>query len=55
MRGTTTSWVVIAIGIIVSLIGYYFLDGLFGAGVLGHGLAWVLLGALDLMRPSVRH
>ncbi|NPV70394.1 MAG: hypothetical protein HPY55_07090 [Firmicutes bacterium] len=54
MKPTTTSWTVIAIGAAVSGIGYTLLPSNFGAGVLGFGLAHVVLGALDLLRPSVR-
>jgi hypothetical protein len=55
LKATTTSWTVVVIGIIVSLVGYYFIRGTFGAGVLGFGLAWIVLGLLDFARPSVRH
>lgn len=54
MKGITTSYVVIALGVIVALVGYYLIGGTFGAGVTGFGLAHILLGILDMFRPSVK-
>lgn len=54
MDGTTTSWVVTILGVIVSLVGYFMLPGEFAAGVLGFGLAHIVLGLLDMVRPTVR-
>ncbi|TYO93880.1 hypothetical protein [Desulfallas thermosapovorans] len=53
MQGVSTSWIVIGLGVIVSLIGWY-VGGNWGAGILGFGLAHILLGALDMFRPTVR-
>lgn len=53
MQGNTTSWVVAGLGVIVALIGWY-LGGLWGAGLLGFGLAHILLGVLDMFRPAVK-
>lgn len=49
----TTSWVVVVLGILVSFIGYSLLPENLGAGLLGFGLAHVLLGLLDRIRPSL--
>lgn len=53
MNATTTSWVVVGIGIVVSLIGWY-MTGMLGSGIMGFGLAWILLGILDMFRPAVQ-
>lgn len=55
INGTTTSWFVVGAGIIVSAIGYFLMPGQFAAGVLGFGLAHIVLGLLDLTRPAVRN
>lgn len=49
----TTSWVVVILGILVSLIGYSLLPDNLGAGLLGFGLAHIVLGLLDRVRPSL--
>lgn len=49
----TTSWIVVGLGIVVSLVGW-FIGGRLGAGVLGFGLAHIVLGLLDTARPTVR-
>lgn len=54
VNGNRTSWVVTIIGVIVTAIGYFMLPGEFAAGVLGFGLAHVVLGLLDMLRPTVR-
>ncbi|MCR4398018.1 MAG: hypothetical protein NUV93_03550 [Firmicutes bacterium] len=54
MKSTTISWTVIAVGAAVSAVGYSLLPANFGAGVLGFGLAHIVLGALDLLRPQIR-
>ena len=49
----TTSWIVVGLGVVVSLI-----DGssaAIWAAALGFGLAHIILGLLDTMRPTVRH
>ncbi len=53
MQGVTTSWIVVGLGVIVSLIGWY-IGGYWGAGILGFGLAHILLGVLDTFRPAVK-
>lgn len=50
----TVSWIVTGLGIIVSLLGYYLTPGAWGYGILGFGLAHVLLGILDMFRAPVR-
>ena len=54
VNGNTTSWIVTILGVIVSAIGYFMLPGEFAAGVLGFGLAHIVLGLLDMLRPTVR-
>ncbi len=49
-----TSWVVTGIGVIVSLLGWYLVPTAWGYAILGHGLAWVLLGILDMFRGPVK-
>jgi hypothetical protein len=53
-NGVTTSWIIVGLGVVVSLIGW-FIGGNLGAGILGFGLAHIVLGLLDTARPSVRH
>lgn len=54
MNPKTTSWAVVGIGALVTLLGWYLLPGELAAGILGFGLAHVLLGLLDMVRPTVR-
>ncbi|MBN2984245.1 hypothetical protein [Cohnella algarum] len=49
-----TSWIVIAIGVVVSLIGWFMTPSAWGYGILGHGLAWIVLGILDMFRAPAR-
>ncbi len=53
MQSVTTSWIVVGLGVIVSLIGWY-IGGYWGAGILGFGLAHILLGVLDMFRTTVK-
>lgn len=53
MQGNTTSWIVAGLGVIVALIGWY-VGGIWGAGILGFGLAHILLGILDMFRTGVK-
>lgn len=48
------SWIVAGLGVIVSLIGYYMTPSAWGYGILGFGLAHILLGILDMFRNPVR-
>lgn len=54
MKGTTTSWVITGLGVGVTTAGLL-IGRNFGAGITGFGLAHVVLGVLDMYRPSVRH
>lgn len=54
MDPTTTSWLISGLGLAVSALGTRLLKKKFGAGILGFGLAHVLLGQLDRLRPIVR-
>ncbi|WP_169732341.1 hypothetical protein [Cohnella thermotolerans] len=49
-----TSWIVTAIGVIVSLLGWYLTPSAWGYGILGFGLAWIVLGILDMFRDPAR-
>ncbi len=51
---TTTSWAVSGLGIAVSALGASMLSKKVGAGILGFGLAHVVLGQLDRYRPTVK-
>lgn len=53
MRSSTTSWAVVGLGVIVSIVGWT-MTGRFADGLLGFGLAHIVLGLLDLARPSVK-
>lgn len=46
----TVSWIVTGLGIIVSLLGYYLTPNAWGYGILGFGLAHIVLGVLDMFR-----
>jgi len=52
--GVTTSWIIVGLGVVVSLVGW-FIGGNLGSGILGFGLAHIVLGLLDTARPTVRH
>jgi hypothetical protein len=54
VSATTTSWTVAGVGAAVSAIGAAMAKrNKLGAGVLGFGLAHVVLGFLDRYRPTV--
>ena len=50
----TRSWIVIGLGVVVSLLGWYMAPSAWGYGILGFGLAHIVLGALDLFREPAR-
>ncbi len=54
MEPKTTSWIVVGLGAVVSLIGQMSRPGELGAGILGFGIAHIVLGILDMLRPTVR-
>lgn len=51
---TTTSWTVSGLGLLVSTLGMKMLRNKIGAGILGFGLAHIILGQLDRFRPTVK-
>ncbi len=51
---SATSWTVSGLGLLVSTLGARMLNRKFGAGILGFGLAHIVLGQLDRFRPTVR-
>ncbi|MDD2401954.1 MAG: hypothetical protein PHI90_00455 [Clostridia bacterium] len=54
MKTHTTSWIVTGVGAAVTGIGSL-IRGPLGAGITGFGLAHVVLGTLDMFRPSTRY
>ena len=42
----TVSWIVTGLGVIVSLLGWFLTPDEWGWGILGFGLAHIVLGAL---------
>lgn len=54
MEPKTTSWVVVGLGVVVSIIGQMSRPGELGAGILGFGIAHIVLRILDMLRPTVR-
>nr|WP_285888162.1 hypothetical protein [Paenibacillus polysaccharolyticus] len=53
-KAVTVSWIVTGLGIIVSLLGYYLTPNAWGYGILGFGLAHIVLGVLDMFRHPNR-
>lgn len=54
MKGNITGWYVAGLGAAVTGIGATVLSGPLAAGAIGFGLAHVVLGIADRLRPSVR-
>jgi len=54
MKVSTTSWAVTGLGVIVTGVGAAMLPANLGAGIVGFGLAHVVLGIADMFRPSIR-
>ncbi|AWB44366.1 hypothetical protein DCC85_09100 [Paenibacillus sp. CAA11] len=50
----TVSWIVTGLGVVVSLLGYYLTPNAWGYGILGFGLAHIVLGILDMFRQPER-
>jgi hypothetical protein len=55
VKGTRTSWVVAGLGTVVSGVGLALRRSKLRTGIIGFGLAHVVLGVLDRLRPSVKH
>ena len=53
-KATTTSYAVAGLGVAVTALGWSLLPDLWGAGILGFGLAHIILGLLDTLRPTIR-
>ncbi|TYP59846.1 hypothetical protein [Thermosediminibacter litoriperuensis] len=53
MKGNTMSWVVTGVGAVVAGVGTM-VGGTLGAGIIGFGLAHIVLGILDMFRSTVR-
>lgn len=47
------SWIVTGLGVVVSLLGYYLTPNPWGYGILGFGLACVVLGIVNMFRQPV--
>jgi hypothetical protein len=54
-KAKTISFSVTGLGIAVSALGWSLLPSLWGAGILGFGLAHIMLGLLDTQRPTVKY
>ena len=54
MESKTTGWIVVGVGAVVSIIGQLMRPSEFGAGVLRIWPCHIILGILDMMRPTVR-
>ncbi|MDS1029993.1 hypothetical protein RDV78_05720 [Bacillota bacterium LX-D] len=52
MDAKSTSLMVTGLGVVVTGAGATVLKGSLGAGVVGFGLAHIVLGVLDMLRPS---
>lgn len=52
-KSTTTSWAVAGTGAVVTGVGRV-VGGRVGAWISGFGLAHIVLGLLDMRRPSIR-
>ncbi|MGI6487575.1 MAG: hypothetical protein GX964_04470 [Syntrophomonadaceae bacterium] len=55
MQRTSTSKAVVGLGTAVTALGAALKGSRLGAGLVGFGLAHIMLGTLDRFRPSVRH
>jgi hypothetical protein len=55
VKASATSWTVTGVGAAVSGIGAMMMKEKWGTGILGFGLAHVVLGLLDMIRPTVRN
>ena len=53
LNAKTTSWTTVGVGTLVSAVGQMMHTPL-GTGILGFGLAHVVLGLLDMARPTIR-
>ena len=53
-KGNTTSWAVAGLGLVVTGVGRM-VGGNLGAGLMGFGLAHLVLGLADMFRPVVRN
>jgi len=53
-RPRNTGWLVSGLGLAVSAFGSRLLNRKVGAGILGFGLAHILLGQLDRLRPTIK-
>lgn len=49
-----TSWYVVVVGVIITVVGVSMVRGTFGAGVTGFGIATIVLGLLDMVRQPAK-
>ncbi len=49
----TASWIVTILGVLVALLGWYLTPSNWGYGLVGFGLAHIVLGILDMFRIPV--
>jgi hypothetical protein len=52
--GNLTSWIIIGAGIVIAAVGWLFVVSPWGAGLVGFGLANIVLGIINLFRPTVK-
>lgn len=52
-KGSTTSWGITGLGVVVAGVGRM-VGGTLGAGLMGFGLANIVLGLADMFRPAGR-
>ena len=56
MHKATTGWSVVGLGAVVATLGAtLFKRSRLGSGIVGFGLAHMVLGAMDRLRPIVRN
>lgn len=53
MNNNMTSWIVVGLGVVVTALGYYLGRTMWGNILLGFGAAHIILGLLDMFRPTV--
>ncbi len=55
MQPNTTSLVVTGLGVAVTALGATMLQGATGYAAMGFGAAHIVLGILDMFRPTIKH
>lgn len=55
LKASATSWAVTGLGTAVSFLGALAFKKSWKPGIIGFGLAHIVLGLLDLSRPTIRN